>query len=274
MSDPGLADVSCVGPTDCVAVGTLGPTARWNGSTWTPLARIGVESRAGFDLISCTGPGLCVTGGVSDGPNNLFVLQRDKWQDYAVEGLVEVDAVSCASARFCMALNGRSRLATTWNGTKWASPAVDVPGESDLSSVSCPTASFCLATNGSGGGYAIFSGRSWQYTPAPLGEVNAVSCATPDYCVTGGLSGASSMWNGTSWSHIAAPRVNFASVSCPELGVCLAATEGGDVETLTSAGWTTMANLDPDNGLVAIDCPTTRTCLAISGTDQSFVYRG
>jgi hypothetical protein len=95
-------------------------------------------------------------------------------------------SVSCASASFCVAVDGDER-ATIFNGGSWSSPTtIDDPGGiGGLESVSCPSASFCVAVDG-GGNAVTFDGSSWgapTYTHDGSAALQSVSCPSTSFCV-------------------------------------------------------------------------------------------
>ncbi len=114
-----------------------------------------------------------------------------------------LQAVSCASARFCVALD-RKGDAHTFNGRSWSAPVKAVPdglsmGEGGVSwpMVSCPASNFCAAVDGTGGNMVTFDGGSWtapvNIDPKAAHSVGepvliflmSVSCLSAAFCVVG-----------------------------------------------------------------------------------------
>lgn len=99
-----------------------------------------------------------------------------------------MDAVSCPSSRFCMAVTEDGQ-ALSYDGSSWTAPVTIDPGQR-LSSVSCPTRVFCVAADREGGNVVMFDGSSWsaptQIEPPGANVLESVSCASPRLCVTGG----------------------------------------------------------------------------------------
>jgi hypothetical protein len=144
-----LTGVSCLSATDCTAVGFEGTSAgagplaeRWNGTRWT------VEPMAS-------------SSGITDG---------------------ELEAVSCRSAKHCMAVgvdrigSGTGTLAESWSGSIWTvEPPVNPAGAplSWLSGVSCPSDKDCIAVGNDGTQAKIvtlaerWDGASWTVEPTP-----------------------------------------------------------------------------------------------------------
>lgn len=228
-ADSHLDGVSCASTRACVAVGyaNRGPgknkplAERWNGKKWA--------------------------------------LARPPLPRGALTGYL--DAVSCASARVCVAVGGyenRTRvfvaLTERWNGKGWSLQDAPNPRGKDieLDGVSCPSASVCTAA----GTYERagiwlplaerLSSRRWslQRTPAPAHSPDAelsggVSCSSASACTAVGVYANAQQthgytlaerWNGRGWSIQRSPNVGPAyssvlrgGVSCTSRGACMAA---------------------------------------------------
>jgi hypothetical protein len=118
-----------------------------------------------------------------------------------------LQAVSCASASFCVAID-RKGNAFTFNGSTWSAPVNADPngltmGEGGISwpVVSCPTSNFCAAVDGGGGNVVTFDGSSWT-APVNIDSEAAkslsgpvliflmsVSCLSATFCVAGDTIG-------------------------------------------------------------------------------------
>jgi hypothetical protein len=134
-------------------------------------------------------------------------------------------AVYCASASFCIALDGEDN-ALTYNGSSWSAP-VRI-GAVGVGVVSCPSASFCVALDRNGDAFT-FNGSSWS-APVNIGaaEGGVLSCPSESFCAEVGLNGDARTYNGSSWS---APvnisrGVTIGSVSCPSMSFCVATGSG------------------------------------------------
>jgi hypothetical protein len=68
-----------------------------------------------------------------------------------------------------------------------------------------------------------------------------------------------------------ASRTAITGLSCTRRGGCYAADSAGTVLALHSAGDWPVAATDPNGGLVALSCPTARTCLTIDSQGLSMV---
>jgi hypothetical protein len=110
-----------------------------------------------------------------------------------------LDSVSCASTRFCVAIDGYYEV-LTYNGTSWSSPSKIDP-DGDVLSVSCPSATFCVAVDDDG--YAVtYNGSTWSAPSQIDGEFNlaSVSCASATFCAAVDAEGHVLTFNGASWS--------------------------------------------------------------------------
>ena len=165
-----------------------------------------------------------------------------------------LSAVSCSSARACMAVGPTSNagpIAEQWTGKRWAlkpfpsSALGDDPTDVSLQAVSCSSADACTAV-GSGlfGGPVIvrWNGRQWsRQKPSPHSSVapTSVGCGAAKECVTVGSntdcgdSGCSKtldevqVWNGRKWRleriRTLAAWWDFSvgNVACPSAHACM-----------------------------------------------------
>src|SRR6185437_1021639 len=113
--DSQLDDVSCATATSCLAVGT--PAEAWTGTHWESLPRPPVGP---LSSVSCPAPGSCqVVGSPPFGNHPVAGRWNGRgWQPERVPRptpptqALTLAAVSCATARFCMAVGDASRGAT------------------------------------------------------------------------------------------------------------------------------------------------------------------
>jgi hypothetical protein len=215
-----LVEVSCSGPSSCLAVSGTGFYVTWNGTWWSDAAALPTgTTSAGTSALSCTSPAFCLlVDGTENGTTGVYRTQY-----------------------------------SSWTGHGWTSPkALD---NSDISSVSCLSSSYCLGTgqiktisgpdNNSEADISLFwNGSTWSQ-PLDIGSPNSVgisttgqlSCATPDFCmVVGGYHASGdeyATWNGTRWSNEKEDLVGtgigatgFTAVSCPAATLCVATDSG------------------------------------------------
>jgi hypothetical protein len=250
----GLADVSCVSASFCVAVGDfLSPTVttsyppgivrplaeEWNGSNWLVLhgaATVGV-----LEAVACTSVSFCMAVGDAAavaGPSLAEVWNGRTWRVVKTPpGGTDLSAVSCATASFCVAVPGNevSYVAEEWNGRAWR--LMNMSGDRCISNgtfdcalygVSCPSARSCMAVgtygnvhDGSVQGKALrWNGRTWRDTSPPSTGLAMVSCASTSSCLAIGDNAIA--WSGSSWRQVAAPAALWLrDLSCPRPGSCV-----------------------------------------------------
>jgi hypothetical protein len=172
-----LTGVSCVGPADCVAVGSFVNSSNvtktlasvWNGTSWSVVA---TPEPGGAELtqlqdVSCRPSEACTAvGNYSDskGEERTLALRRNVSGTWSIQPTPlypdvlsrSLTAVSCSSSSSCTAVGFVEQhskevpMALAWNGTSWSSQSIDgeMLGASAviLTSVSCLSSSDCNAT--------------------------------------------------------------------------------------------------------------------------------
>jgi hypothetical protein len=146
----GPVGLSCPGTSACLAV--VGPDVfGWNGTSWAeqPSWAPPGSGSAGAAL-SCPEVTLCwlVSGRAA------VEWSAGHWSpEQTIDPASGLDAVSCPTASFCVAVDTSGAVAT-WNGSGWSPPQHVVPAATeytgDPTSVSCPGAAFCMVLNGDG----------------------------------------------------------------------------------------------------------------------------
>ena len=275
-----IHSISCSSADACTAVGTYISTAglnvtlaeRWNGSSWTrqatpnPSSDMSILDSPVLQGVSCPSADFCETVGASSVGNidpSQTVL-ADLWdgRSWHAQSVplpagatsAGLDAVSCTSAKFCIAVgsyadtSGLSALAERWNGSSWHLQSTPAPAGSavGLQGVACPTTIRCEAVgsynaNSSGtdvGLAEVWDGSSWQLQAMPASAlVTALSCTSAQFCEAVGASVAAG-WNGTSWMTQNAPALASATlsgVSCVSPVSCEAV--GWNSDLTVAAGW-------------------------------------
>ncbi len=273
-----LDGVSCATATSCLAVGT--PAEAWTGTRWSIVPR---PSAGPLGSVSCPVAVLCQAAG--SGPVRARPIAARwngrTWQAERVPRPAPVPqtltlaAVSCATARFCMAVGDASRgaqampspsyrdtvLAERWNGSRWQIiPAPSPTHSSEFSGVSCPSPTVCVAVGSSASGARTlaerWNGARWTVQRTPdIGHIGysaltAVSCATAANCMAVGTYNAGSFgiaehWDGSRWTIHRLPippgapgedpLVLPASVSCSSATACM--TVGSDQAANMAERW-------------------------------------
>jgi hypothetical protein len=145
-------------------------------------------------------------------------------------------ALSCASAAWCMLVDGAGRAAV-YDGSGWSAPAAIDPGQK-LSAVSCASPTFCVAVDGAG--HALtFDGSVWSAPLAvdPDGSLTSVSCPTTALCLAVDDLGNAVTLSGSAWSaptSVTTPggSSHLGPVSCTTAGFCAVAYSYPDGECL------------------------------------------
>jgi hypothetical protein len=170
----------------------------------------------------------------------------------------DLQAVSCTSARFCMAAGyitdpdgttGQT-LIEKWNGTRWTVVSSPNAPVSRLDGVSCASTTFCMAV-GAYYDYAAgkiqtmaekWNGENWSRAGSPNtgprgDQLSAVSCTGASSCMaagsyytnSGSVQTMAEKWNGKNWSLVKSPNASgtlsddLLAVSCAGPAFCMAA---------------------------------------------------
>lgn len=321
-----LSAVSCTSATACTAVGTLTSprlegqvtvAERWNGASWAVQPTPGNPTAAVDNFltgVSCSSATACTAvGGIDDlepsnpGPWSLTEVWNGR--QWAIEPAVippnftsaTLTAVSCPSARACVAVGSYSRGSTTrllaegWNGTRWTIE----PGSFLLTaatgypaSVSCPSARACTVVTSSAA--LRWNGRRWarQHLPSPVQtQLTGVSCASARSCMAVGNHAGRAFaerWNGRRWAIKRVPHSGFLlGVSCTsarrctavgsynnqaaQAGLTLAARWNGKKWAIQRTPNPSAAKASGSNTpLTAVSCTSARSCIAVGYDSPEF----
>lgn len=236
--------VSCPSSGFCVAVGSPGdnddPIAELlQDGTWTsedmprPSAPTSVQNVT-LSGVSCASEHFCMavgsyvygTGALPSASRRVLTL-AEVWngQDWQImppvdpTTLASLEAVSCPSPRFCVAVGTQHTqftLVEQWTGRNWhvqASPNLSSVGYSTLDSVACPSTHLCEAMGTYTGGRYVGtliteSQRSGRWSLEHIPSTHSIlgrptlSCPAVDKCVAVGTTGTrpySATWNGRTW---------------------------------------------------------------------------
>jgi hypothetical protein len=317
----GLNAVSCVTAGACKAGGYfqlqstgsfIGPTVRalaeiWNGSSWQ-LQHAAQPAGATSNLlasVSCVSASICEAVGSHVGGRGSLVGLAEAWHGSRwriqktldpARGLgaihLSLNAVSCASARFCIAAgqSSASQPAETevWNGSSWQPQPF--PHPVPLTSVSCTSVDFCMAV---GERFAFsWNGASWSTLPtSPTFQFSSVSCASMRFCEATGVDSVTGdraeVWNGSSWSLQPTPvpagafGITLSSVSCWRPDHCEAVGDyegsGGRTvplaEVRVGAKWVVQRTPNPkaslNSSLLSVSCSSASFCAAVGSYNTS-----
>ncbi len=232
MVDPqdfGSGGISCTSASFCAMADGNGRVYLYNGSHWSQGATVTSALSGGSPLasVSCASPAMCEAIGIS---GDAYSFNGRTWSKPFMTGLEEngyLQAVSCPSTTFCMAVGGDA--AATYSSGSWSKPVAIAPASASLHAVSCISPAFCLAGDRESADVAAYyDGRwskPWSVSPAPF-FVSAISCLGVYRCVAvGDLGGA--YLTGTSATRIGVPDQNndeAFTVDCPLPSSCVAGT--------------------------------------------------
>jgi hypothetical protein len=264
-----FSGVACPSRTECVAVGTgyPPPSAKngesfpfadyWNGSRWRTGRAAAAGTGGGFAAVSCSSARNCYAVGEYTTKSDFLPL-IEHWNGSAWSrqnapvpsgtSFAQVTAVSCPSAKFCVAVgtDGAGELIEHLTASGWSKVTPRSASSAILFSVSCPSASSCFAVGSglktSGGSVGErWNGRSWSAftTPVPRGDSNAglegVSCVSASRCLAVGSYANSAShsgvyadsWNGSGWHQVSMTTTgghigDFYAVDCTGASSCAA----------------------------------------------------
>jgi hypothetical protein len=215
-------------------------------------------------------------------------------------GQSTLNAVSCVSASFCMAV-GDIGLFERWNGTRWS--VIYGLLEADAG-VSCATTRFCVAVGEHfpiGGDAQVvidgWDGSKWSVvrspTPGAIDRLNGVSCPSQSFCVAVGsyehdpasaVRTLAEIWNGTRWSLASTPNSStldnhLNGVSCASSSFCVAVgtshrsnTTFALIEQWNGTSWSIVSGAHVtaiERELFGVSCISPTFCAAVG-----YVVRG
>ena len=245
----GFNSVTCVTPSECVAVGA-------------------------------TNNGAALAAVTSDGGTS--------WSfDSLPSGVGQLNAVDCADSTDCVAVGAGSALTSNDGGVNWTIGSLSLVDATFLG-VACPAVHRCVAVGvtpnprGPYGAAIIESnngGSSWQSASLPsetLG-VGSVACPTSNECIAVGATILTSTDGGMTWGlgTVAGGIQAVRSLSCSSAQVCVAVGANAVGTSDPTAGATAIATIDGgttwnteslpggSSGIDEISCGSADDCVAI-----------
>ena len=286
--------VSCPSPSTCVA--TSGDEwARYQGGTWSAAKAMGRNITV--SAVSCAAASYCVGIGWADSTNagSSTTFNGSTWSALAgvtsfggVSGdtglLQSQPTISCRSAKFCLVIDWNG-IVHRFNGTSWRTDGqLSLPAYESYFVVSCASSSWCeIAGDASDVAVAATWTTAGLSRPVDFGaSIDAVSCASPTFCVATGWDGDSdtvssaSVFNGATWSTpiIVDPVGEDASVSCPSTSFCMIALENGDAVTYRAGTWSAPHKVERTSLLMAVSCRSSTFCVAVDEGGDAYTYNG
>ena len=217
-----LLSVSCLSPSQCIAVGSgqevsgaqqLAQTLveTWDGTSWQIVPSPSPSlTQSGLNSLSCLSGSSCMAVGYWYNPSTVELPLAEKWDGTSWSVLTTplpsgatqgaFNSVSCISLTFCLAggwqangtsLNVTLSLGETWDGTSWQSVSLPDPSGSTwagVSSMSCTGPSACTAVGDwdSGSWAGTWDGTSGQIVDLPqtsgFTPVDSVTCLSSSEC--------------------------------------------------------------------------------------------
>ena len=278
-----ISKISCGSAKKCLAIGLHqnyasgadAPVAEaWNGTAWrsvtVPEPKGAMPGFTILTAVSCKSATSCLVVGNYNTAKN-YLPYALTWNGTSLKpavaplvpkngGGMTMDAVSCATAKSCVAIGSGGRAVETWNGAKWAVRTAAVPGSAG-SLFDAPMALSCLSATScvwAGGTYVsankartlletwngkAFTAMKMSASANPnLFSVDGLSCVSAKSCVATGLgatsasgdwTGSALVWNGKSWtgSKVSWPKGTAQSelfgVSCTSPDSCIAVGTAG-----------------------------------------------
>ena len=225
----------------------------------------------GFNALSCVSATTCVAVGANDLQVGKVSLSDDggmTWRAVALpSGTPQLNGVSCASRRFCVAVGDDAMLSSDNGGTTWTVSSLANP-KTTMTSVGCWRSGLCLATGiasnptGPASGVLLRSsddGRSWTDAAPSLnpGGLEGVACATPSDCVVVGQSLLQSTDGGVTWvtRNLSGGTQTLTSVSCMSTTTCVAVGVNPLATVEADATATAVVTRDGGNTWAALAMP-------------------
>ncbi len=182
-----------------------------------------------------------------------------------------MNAISCASASTCVAVDGSGAGMWTSNGGNlWTSTTIK--GGTSLWAVSCPSTMVCFVT-GSGGSILRTGdgGATWSaQASVTANSLYSISCPSTTVCVAVGAGGTTvRTTDGSSWTAGSLGPAALYGISCPTTTTCAAVGPSGNSPVSKDGGATWSYGVSGSTStLAAVSCPSDAQCFA-AGVDGS-----
>ncbi len=287
-----LEKISCSSPQLCVATDDTGAVfgsadPAGGAATWSNSANAGYNNTT----VSCAAGPLCAVtaeGGldVSSDPaeaTSAWILEQ-------VGGSNLLSGISCASARWCLAVDNAGRALTFDRDGRPTGSAMINPHATPgfPMDVSCPDRSLCVAIDNQ---HVLTSkhpatDRSGWNSFAVGPTLRGVTCPSRSFCAafdqtdhiwsTTRPLGGRSAWHKTAVAScilcLIGPSVT--ALSCPSRSLCVAVDNQGRVivsrdPTRRAPTWK-RALISPHHGLNDVACPSASLCVAIDGDGRAY----
>ena len=277
-----------VGPASQAAAGSSATAAvpgRAKVGPVRPLSRFtadrGLTRGVGIAAVSCPASSSCFA---IDRRGRVFRYRGSSWSgDRALatpaSGPGRV-SLSCSAPSVCVAAPSGSGEAALWDGEAWSEPAT-LGGAVGIEAVGCGRGGYCALIDAEGNSFALADGV-WRRTAGDWGSVEAISCVSGTFCVSGGTNGIST-WDGAGWTLPSLHRTTspVGGVSCPSSVFCMAIA-GGQALEMRGSRWSAPVRVEPldrsatslGTTLTSVSCPTTSLCVAVDDAGEILQWRG
>jgi hypothetical protein len=189
---------------------------------------------------------------------------------------VGLAAVSCATARACIALTAQGR-ASVYDGKRWSDPraAGRLPLGPGRVSVSCATAVLCVAAPNGSNTVSVWNGRTWTGATALPGAVGieAVGCSSSGYCAAVDGEGNAYAFSDGAWQRTVGDWGSVAAISCVAGDFCVSAGPSG-LSAWNGARWTQPDSLGVITPFTGVSCSSRDACTAVDAVGQAFRWDG
>lgn len=250
-------------------------------------------------LTSTGGPGATATrfnnnGGSSSGAPTPAMSSTTAnplpggWSSEAIDpyndSTAALEAVSCPSSSFCMAVDNFGNAIAS-NGSTWSSlQGID---QHPFFSVSCASSSFCVALD-TFGNALTYNGETWSSPVSVDSGIDyfSISCPSSSFCmvVEGSVGyGYARTYNGKVWSsrmQVDQSIGGLYSVSCPSSSFCVALDSAGLAYTFNGQKWNPAGgDGDPIDSFMVenypvVSCPNLSFCAIVDQTGYALTYNG
>ena len=185
-----------------------------------------------------------------------------------------LDAVSCGTPAFCVAVDDGGAVVTDRSGT-WSGR--QVLAADPLDSVSCPSSTFCVALTATDA--YKWNGTAWSgpvhiYDPptgldVPPSSLVAVSCVSASFCLAAASNGETRLFRGSTWTAGRAIPIggpiesgdDVADVDCVSSDFCAAVDRYNTRSFFDGTCWTGTREFAFDDTAVSITCVSSRFCI-------------
>ncbi len=260
-----LTSISCPTTTFCMAVDASGRTFEYGLSAWESDGSPSVSPLYGPRKLSCPTSTFCAEIGAFSS----VVYSSGAWGAPQTVDSYTLEAISCASSAFCVAVDDAGDEVTYSDGD-WEAPVV-IEADDHFASVSCSSASRCVAVGN--GPSAVWNGTSWAILSGGGGV--DVSCAGPTFCEAITADGHALTLTGSTWSApvLADPGVGAgvgaetSAISCGSSSSCTLVDQDGYAVIYNNGSWSKRSNVGRGlaTGLVAVSCAAAADCVAVGG---------